>query len=142
MPIALDTEETIWFPLASDAKKPDETRPEFETRFLDYATVRKIRRAIESAVKETDDEKANELLDDALCSALVGWRNMGQGEKAVTFSREALSHVLTVNEKYELASLCVIKTQLAELDRKKSGWQSLLNAEASAETATGLKESA
>lgn len=142
MPIALDPQETVWFPLASDAKKADDVRPEFESRYLDYATVRKIRRAIQDAVKEQDDDKANDLLDDALCSALVGWRNMGKGKKAIKFSREALSDVLTVNEKYELAGLCVMKTQLAELDRKKSVWQSQLSAEASAETVTGQEANA
>jgi len=142
MPIALDPQETTWFPLAIDENKPDGERPEFECRFIEYATARRIRTAIEKAIKEKSDDKASEILDDAICSAVVGWRDMRRGDDDIEFSRDALSEVLTVTEKFELAGLCVMRTQLAEWDRKKSAWQSRSNAEASAENATDPQESA
>lgn len=114
MPIALDPQETVWLWLQVDAAKPEDARPAFQVRYMTVAQRRRLIAAAKDAAGQPDDQ-AEETIRKALESVVVGWRGFPK-----PYALDLLPEYLTVAEYFELVGECLRRTELSEIDRKKS----------------------
>jgi hypothetical protein len=123
MPICADSSETVDFVLATDKAK--ENPPTFQVRFLTDAETRKLRKLLEQAGNETDEDKSAQLVDAAIAVGVAGVRNLsfrGQPLKDLDAIAAAggYSAILSSKEVWELAYGQLSAIGLAESDRFKS----------------------
>lgn len=103
-------------------------------RFLTERESRKVRRFIQTARDEADDEKAAATLTDAIRVGLVDVQRVTCMGKPVTLADDPQDYLSTA-ELWELAYAVIYEPVLSELDKKKLGSASELGANPTVPTA-------
>lgn len=122
MPKSLDPSSRITMVLACDQDKPEETQPRIFARTLTLNQQRQMMVAMhQMQTTATPEAKIDAALDTAeIC--LTGWENMVDPEsgEAITFSREAIGNVLSMDELAEVFSYVTEVSTTSLEDKKKS----------------------
>jgi hypothetical protein len=128
MPIAFDTDQTRPFSLATDAPKPEASRPAFNVRFLTRRQALRYDALVADALAaRADIAKFWNLVWQAIGIGVVGWHNMPLDKAELPsdapFTRENAEAVLTGMEIMELAFGYTSAVSLSGDDRKNSPTQ-------------------
>lgn len=132
MPLATHPNRTLPVWLAVDADRPEPERPVFLCRFLskvdtdtlvdEYASVRTALRAAVVDNAEDAFNAAHKRLEALLGRCVAGWRNMTAPAdgKPLDFAPDGFARVMDTAEMLELAEAALYRTQMSEVDAKKS----------------------
>jgi len=138
MPLACDPNQTFRVHLDSDADKPDESRPDFEFRFL---TGREWKACVTVDDRIEGAENAVAILDDVLDllrPLLVGWRNMtDRTGRPMPFDKAGLEDLVNPAEAWELLGKVMGHNRLDGDDLGKSASQPPTGSDGSASPAPG-----
>lgn len=122
MPRSLDPSSRLTMVLACDVDKPKETQPRIFARTLTLNQQRKLMGVMDQMHKaESASDKISAALDAAeIC--LIGWENMTDPNsgQAITFSRETIGDVLSLEELVEVFGAVTSAATPSGEDKKKS----------------------
>lgn len=131
--IALNPNQTFEFVLPSNLTLPESDRTRIVAKFATVAQVQVIRDRMNDAAKADTDEAAVRIVLDAMSPVIVGvYPRAGE-----SCSLSDAPNVLTLGEIVELPQAYLAESQLAESDRKKSGWRLRFPAATTASDASG-----
>lgn len=117
--IAMNPNQTFWFVPPSNLTLPEAERTRVEAKFATVAQTQVLRARVHEAVMAETDEAAVRIVLDAMGPLIV--RLCPGGGESRTLADAP--NVMTVSEISELPQAYLAESQLAESDRKKSGWQ-------------------
>jgi len=124
MPVCADPSDTIPLSLKADENKPEDVRPVFIVRFLTDAELRQLRRLLKQATEEKDEDKAVDLVEQALRIGIVDAKNLAFRGKSLPFTELDKYHkFFSSREVWELAYGQIEAITVGEQDRFTSGSQ-------------------
>jgi hypothetical protein len=136
MPLSADPADLIPFSLPTDESKPEPDRPTFMLRFLTEKEHRKVRRLVEQAGNEPDDDKAAATLAEAIRVGLTELRNVKFRGDVVAVGVDPQEY-LTTRELWSLVYAVLNKPQITEDERGKSASSAASDKASTAPSAAG-----
>jgi hypothetical protein len=143
MPLALHPNQTYRISLICDRDLPEESRPEFEYRFLTYAESIEYSEVLDAYQQAAENrspsiQQAADAVRGLAGRRLVGWYNLiGRDGEPVLFDRERLGEVCNFAEMLELVHRQMTRQTPDVEDKKKSDWPSPTDTADSAKPAPG-----
>lgn len=122
MPRSLDPSSRLTLVLACDVDKPREQQPRFYARCLTLNQQRQLLTTVEAMQAATSPTAKMDAALDAAALCIVGWENMTDPAtgQPLTFSREAIGDVLSMQELAEVFDAVTTASTTTADDKKKS----------------------